>query len=175
MNRGKVRNTGWSRALLSGVPFGVLTGLFAAHRHGYDVADGLITGTFSGILFGLLMSVVTGRQQAAREQRTAAFTAGLTAPDRALAVRASRHGSVPGDPVIRAAAAGLTRDQLEQSISQRSKNLAIFGGIGLLELVMALASSPWYWLAVLMFAALFVAQLRQPRSLHRRLARLDAA
>jgi len=28
---------------------------------------------------------------------------------------------------------------------------------------------------VLMFAALFVAQLRQPRSLHRRLARLDAA
>jgi len=157
--------------LLSGVPFGVLTGLFAAHRHGYDVADGLITGTFSGILFGLLMSVVT----AAREQRTAAFTAGLTAPDRALAVRVSRHGSVPGDPVIRAAASGLTRDQLEQSISQRSKNLAIFGGIGLLELVMALASSPWYWLAVLMFAALFVAQLRQPRSLHRRLARLDAA
>ncbi|MDQ2738755.1 MAG: hypothetical protein M3Y35_09130, partial [Actinomycetota bacterium] len=58
----------------------------------------------------------------------------------------------PDDPAIRAAAAGLTEDRLEQSISQRSKNLAIFAVIGLLELVMALTSSPctgwqrWYLL-----------------------------
>lgn len=175
VNRGKIRNTGWSRTLLYGVPFGVLMGLFAAHRHGYDAIDGLITGTFSGILFGLLMSVVTHRQQVAREQRTAAVTGGLTAENRTLAMRASRRGPVPADPAIRAAAAGLTRDQLEQSITQRSKNLAIFGVLGLLELVMALTSSPWYWLAVLMFAALLVAQLRQPQTLRRRLARLNTA
>jgi len=75
----------------------------------------------------------TRRQQVAREQRTAAFTAGLTAERRTLAVRASRRGPVPDDPAIRAAAVGVTEDRLEQSISQRSKNLAIFAVIGLLE------------------------------------------
>ncbi len=113
----------------------------------------------------------TRRQPVAREQRTA----GLTAERRTLAVRASRRGPVPDDPAIRAAAAGVTEDQLEQSISQRSKNLAIFAVIGLLELVMALTSSPWYWVATLMFAALFVAQLKEPRTLRRRLALLSAA
>lgn len=90
-------------------------------------------------------------------------------------MRASRRGPVPDDPATRAAAAGLARDQLEQSISQRSKNLTIFGVIGLLELVMALTSSRWYWLAVLVFAAVSVAQLRQPQNLRRRLARLSPA
>lgn len=70
---------------------------------------------------------------------------------------------------------GLTRDQLEQSINQRSKNLTIFGVIGVLELVMALTSLRWYWLAVLMFAAVSVAQLRQPQALRRRLALLNRA
>lgn len=61
---GKRRNTWWSRALLYGVPFGVITGLFAAlqgHRSG--VANGLITGIIGGALFGLAM--MPGRAQAA--------------------------------------------------------------------------------------------------------------
>jgi len=173
VNRDKIRHLWWVRALILGVVFGVVMGLFAAHRHGYDVVDGLITGIFSGVLFGLFMSRATRRQQVAREQRTAAFTGGLTPERRTVAVRASRRGPVPDDPAIRAAAAGLARDQLGQSISHRSKNLTIFGVIGLLELVMALTSSSWYWLAVLMFAALIVAQLRQPQALRRRLALLN--
>lgn len=123
------------------MPFGVVTGLFAAHRgHGSGVADGLITGSIGGVLFGLAMGWVTRRQQVVREQRTAAFTAGLTAERRTLVERASRRGPVPDDPAIRAAAVSLTPDQLEQSISNHSKNLAVFGVIGLLELVMALTS-----------------------------------
>lgn len=173
VDRDKIFNLWWVRVLTSGVPFGVLMGLFAAHRHGSDVVDGLITGTVSGVLFGWFMSWATRRQEVAREQRTAAFTGRLILEHRALAVRASRRGPVPDDPAIRAAAAALTRDQLGQSISQRSKNIAIFGVIGLLELVLALTSSRWYWLAVLMFAALIVAQLRQPQALRRRLALLN--
>ncbi len=176
VERGKLLKLWWVQAVIFGVQFGVVTGLFAAHRgHGSSVADGLITGSIGGVVFGLAMGWGTRRQQVAREQRTAAFTAGLTAERRMLAVRASRRGPVPDDPAIRAAAAGLTEDRLEQSISQRSKNLAIFGVIGLLELASALTSSPWYWVAALIFTALFVAQLRQPRTLRRRLALLSAA
>lgn len=175
VNWNKVRSLWWVRALVGGVPFGVLMGLFAAHRHGSDVVDGLITGIFSGVLFGLFMSWATRRQEVAREHRTAAFTGGLTPEHRGSAVQASRRGPVPGDPAIRAAAAALARDQLGQSINQRSKNLTIFGVIGLLELVMALTSSSWYWLAALLFAALIVAQLRQPQALRRRLALLNPA
>lgn len=90
-------------------------------------------------------------------------------------MRASRRGPIPDDPATRAAAAALTRYQLEQSTGQRNKNLAIFGAFGLLELVQAVTSSPWWWLAVLMFAALIVAQLQQPLTLRRRLALLNTA
>jgi len=175
VDRDKIFNLWWVRVLTSGVPFGVVMGLFAAHRHGSDAADGLINGAVSGVLFGVFMAWATRRQQVAREQRTAVFTGGLTPERRAMAVRASRRGPVPDDAAIRTAAVGLARDQLEQSISQRSKNLTIFGVIGLLELVMALTSSRWYWLAVLMFAAVSVAQLRQPQALRRRLALLNPA
>ena len=90
-------------------------------------------------------------------------------------MRASRRGPVPDDPATRAAAAGFTRDQLEQLMSQRSKNLTVIGVLGLLELVLAVTSSPWWWLLVLVWAWLFVAQLRQPQNLRRRLAQLNAA
>ncbi len=176
VNRDKILNLWWVRVLVFGVPFGVVMGLFAAHRgHGSGGADGLINGTVSGVLFGLFLAWVTRRQQIAREQRTTAFTGGLTPERRAVAVRASRRGPAPDDAAIRVVAAALTRDQLEQSISQRSKNFTIFGAVGLLELVMALTSSPWWWLAVLLFAALIVAQLRQPQTLRRRLALLSPA
>lgn len=176
VNRDKIGNLWWVQVLTSGVPFGVLMGLFAAHRgHGSGVADGLGTGLVVGLLFGVFMALAARRQQVARDQRTAAFTGGLTPERRTVAVRASRRGPVPDDPAIRTAAAALTQDQLEQSINQRSKNLTIFGVIGVLELVMALTSSRWYWLAVLMFAAVSVAQLRQPQALRRRLALLNPA
>ncbi len=173
VNRDKIRDLWWVQAMLFGVVFGVVMGLFAAHRHGYDVADGLVTGSIGGVVFGLAMGWGTRRQQVAREQRTAAVTAGLTAERRTQALRASRRGPVPGDPAIRAAAAGLARDQLGQSISHRSKNLTSFSIIGLLDLVLALTSSRWYWLAVLVLAAVIVAQLRQPQALRRRLALLN--
>lgn len=161
--------------MLYGVPFGVLMGLFAAYRrHGSNVVAGLIVGIISGVLFGVLMTAVTRRQQAARDQRTAAFTAGLTAQSRKSAMRASRRGPVPGDPATRAAAAALTRDRLEQSISQRRRSLTGFSVLALLQLVQALTSSPWFWLGVLLFATSIVAQLREPRKLRRRLSRLTA-
>ncbi len=90
-------------------------------------------------------------------------------------MRASRRGPVPDDAATRAAAAALTRYQLEQTTTQRNKNVAIFGAVGVLELVLALTSSPWWWLAVLMFVALIVAQSREPRTLRRRLALLNPA
>ena len=176
VNREKLLGSWWFLAVLFGAPFGVVMGLFGAHRrHESGLAVGLTAGVIGGVFFGLAMSWITRRQRQAWERRTAAFTAGLTAEGRTSAIRAARRGRVPADPAIRAAVAGLTRDQLEQSVSQRGKNLAIFGGIGLLELVMAMTSSPWFWLAVVMFAALFVAQLLQSKTLHRRLARLAAA
>jgi len=174
VNRDKIRDLWWVQAMLFGVVFGVVMGLFAAHQsHGSGVAAGLVTGSIGGVVFGLVMGWVTRRQQVAREQRTAAVTAGLTAERRTQAVRASRRGPIPDDPAIRAAAAGLTHDDLEQSISYRSKNLTSFSIIGLLDLVLALTSSRWYWLAVLVLAAVIVAQLRQPQALRRRLALLN--
>lgn len=174
VNRDKIRDLWWVQALLFGVVFDVVIGVFAAHRHhGSGVAAGLVTGVIGGVLFGLAMGWVTRRQLVARDRRTAAATAGLTAERRTQAVRASRRGPIPDDPAIRAAAAGLTRDDLEQSLSYRSKNLTIFSIIAVLELVLALTSSRWYWLAALVFAALIVAQLRQPQALRRRLTLLN--
>ncbi len=176
VNRDKIRDLWWVQAMLSGVVFGVVMGLFAAEQsHGFGVAAGLVAGSIGGVLFGLVVAWVIRRQLVARDRRTAAVTAGLTAERRIQALRASRRGPVPGDPAIRAAAAGLTHDDLEQSISHRSKNLTSFSIIGLLDLVLALTSSRWYWPAVLMFAAVIVAQLRQPQALRRRLALLNPA
>jgi len=128
VNRDKIRDLWWVQAMLFGVVFGVVMGLFAAHQsHGSGVADGLVTGSIGGVVFGLAMGWGTRRQQVAREQRTAAVTAGLTAERRTQALRVSRRGPIPDDPAIRAAAAGLARDQLGQSISHRSENLTIFG------------------------------------------------
>ena len=80
VNREKLLGSWWFLAALFGVPFGVLMGLFMAHRrHGSGLAAGLTAGVISGVLFGLAMAWVTRRQRLAWQQRTAPFTAGLSA------------------------------------------------------------------------------------------------
>lgn len=111
--------------MLYGGPFGVLMGSLGAHRtHRFDAVEGLITVVFTGVLFELAMGWMTQRQRAAREQRTAAFTAGLTARSRTMALRASWRGPIPEDPATRAAAAAMFRYQLERTTSQRSRSLS---------------------------------------------------
>jgi len=50
VNRDKIFNLWWAKVLMIGVPFGVVMGLFAAHRgRGSGVADGLVTGVVAGL------------------------------------------------------------------------------------------------------------------------------
>lgn len=175
MNRDSLSKSWWVRVLTSAVPFGVVVGLTFAHRaSGWSLSDGLIGGIGGGLLFGLLMAWSHSRHQLLREQRAAVFTAGLTPQHRIVAVRASRGGPIPEDSATRAVAAGLIRDRLERSDGQRSRAVLFFSVVGVLELVLALTSSRWFWLAVALFAWLILTVLQQPHKLRRRLAQLNA-
>ncbi len=172
MTRGKVLERWWGRALVYGVPFGVVMGLF--DPDGRDsLLERLVTGVIAGVGFGLLMGWATQRQLVARRQRTAAFTAGLTEQGLRSAERASRKGPVPNDPAVNAAAAALARFQLEEITRHRNQVLVIFGVGTLAGAVFAVTGSPWWWLCVLVFAAMIALQLLQPRMLRKRLVLLD--
>ena len=83
MRWGKFLDRWWGRGLLYGALFGVGMGLF--DPDGRDSAvQRLLTAVIGGVVFGLGMGWGTQRQWAARRQRTAAFTAGLTDERRRL-------------------------------------------------------------------------------------------
>ena len=175
MDRNSLGNSWWVRVSTSALPFGVVVGLIFAHRaNGWNLADGLIGGVGGGLLFGLLMAWSHRRHQLLREQRADVFTAGLPPQHRVLAVRASRGGPIPEDRATRAVAASLVRDRLERTDGQRGRAVLFFAVVGVLELVLALTSSPWFWLAVALFVWLILTVLQQPHKLRRRLAQLNA-
>ena len=160
----------WVRVLLSGIPFGVMIGLFVGHRD--SVRERVLIGVIGGLVLGLAVGWSDRRQVMLRRQRITSFTAGLTEEGRWVAERASRRGPVPDDPQIRSAAAGLARDGLERVLRERTYGLVSFGLITLSWVLLATTRS-WGWLVVVVLVATIVFLLLRPRMVRQRLVLLE--
>lgn len=163
----------WRRAITLGVFFGIGMGFFGAlHDDRYNPVEGVIVGLVSGAIFGTLMERWTRNQQHAWRQRTAALTEDLTPEERTTALKASRRGQLPVDPRTREAAAAITEYRLELMNRQATKNSLILGAFMVLNVLMAVFSSAWWWLGFLLFAFFLTMGWWQPKMLQHRLTLL---
>ena len=154
----------WVHMTFSGVVFGVLT---TARLVLQDLAwdEAVLAGVVQGAFFGLVFGWWSHRQA---EQGRAVLDA-LPSARRREAVRAASRGPAPVDPGVRAVALDLVRDQQAQLRRQRPLGSVVLLGFVSLTAYVAISSSPWYWLAVGLFAAASIGVLvLVPRRLHTR-------
>jgi hypothetical protein len=157
----------WVLALVTGVPFGLVMGVFVAVRDG-DPLLAAYMGAVAGTFFGLAMGVVLARQN---RRARAALT---VAPGQELAVlRAAGKGPAPADPAVREAALRLVIDQRRQLARWRIPSLVLFGAFAVLDAVVAITGNPWLWLGVALFVGLAALPLVTARRVERRIAVLQ--
>lgn len=141
----------WQVALVMGLSCGLGAGLLlAVVGEGWS---GALPGAVGAALGGGLVGATLLRGQV---RRRAEAVAGLPAPDRRVAGRASLRGAVPEDPETRAAAYALTQQALAEH--RRRRVLGIVGSLVMLAMLVNLAvqASPWWWLGVAGAVALLV-------------------
>lgn len=124
----------------------------------------LIGGAISGLIFGALMGTFAHRMYHRQREAVGAVPADV---ERA-ASRASWRGPVPEDPEVRAVALRLIHHQLAEARRRRTFHLVVSTMFVALYVVVAVTRSPWWWLAVAVFAVLLAMTLLVPRRLHRR-------
>ncbi len=160
----------WSRAVLFGAP---PCAVFALVGPGGGVVDRVGRAIVGGVVFGLLMAKAMEGPYQTQQLRIASLTAGLAPEGRALAQRASVGGAVPDDPQIRAAAAAVVRYRLDLLTAHWRGNVIGMSAFELVFVVLALFSSPGWWLAAAFVAYPLLGQGIWLRSRRRRLILLD--
>jgi hypothetical protein len=158
----------WVLSLVSGALFGVAMTLFAALTQGERWPVAVVGGVLAGVLFGAVMGPLLARQN--RRLRDSIGSA--SAEDLRRARRAARGGPAPADPEQRALAHRLVTTQLGELRRRRRVSVAVFSVFLVLEGLMAVTYSPWFWLAAAFFAAMLALVLLLPRRLERRAAEL---
>jgi Flp pilus assembly protein TadB len=158
----------WVLSLVTGGLFGVNMALFGAlfQEERWPVA--VVGGVLAGVLFGAVMGPLLARQN--RRWRDSVGTS--STDDLRRARRAARGGPVPTDPEQRALAHRLVTTQLGELRRRRRLSVTVFSVFLVLEAVMAVTRSPWFWLAAAFFAAMLALVLAYPRRLERRAAEL---
>ncbi len=82
-------------------------------------------------------------------------------------------GPIPPEPDIREAAHRIALQQRRELLSKRRLSAVTFAAITVLNVLLAMTTSPWWWLAVLLFVSLASWQLWWlPSHLARRADRL---
>jgi hypothetical protein len=138
---------------------------------GDSLQSAVISGTAVGLAFGVVMAF-TLRQHLHLLVR--AVGPDTSQADRRAAGRALRRGPVPADPLVRAAAIRLARQQLDllRLGAKRSvivlSLLLVFSIIGLFDE----SASPWHISLAVILLFLIGYQLVRPRMLRSRLAEL---
>jgi Flp pilus assembly protein TadB len=158
----------WVLSLVSGGLFGVLMALFGALFQDERWPVAVVGGVLAGIVFGAVMGPLLARQN----RRWQESIGSSSADDLRRARRVARGGPVPADPEQRALAHRLVTTQLGELRRRRRFAVAVFAIFLVLEVVMAVTRSPWFWLAAAFFAGMLALVLLYPRRLERRAAEL---
>jgi hypothetical protein len=161
----------WVVGLSSGLVFGI--GMAAMTRFTDPPASwraAAVTGVVTGALLGTALAFGLDKQR--RDLRAAAGD--LPPGQLAEAYRAAVWGRLPGDPIVRAAAARVARRKLE-AVRRARVLFAILAILMTVGAVMNLRAGN-HGLAALLAAAAFAwgIELDQPRRLRRRIGRLSA-
>ncbi|WP_328328727.1 hypothetical protein OHA70_04265 [Kribbella sp. NBC_00382] len=165
----------WLTGILSSLLYGVLFALGTHYLMHLSWTAALVAGAVSGPPFGVLMAIMQRRT----DRLFSSLPGDLSRQQGRAAARASRRGSVPTDPAVRAAALDFARRQLERYQSRWMRLLLIV--VPILFVLIAVSTlldddRPW-WRAVpqLLGAATFGFIAFEPRRLRRRVAVLSAA
>jgi hypothetical protein len=157
----------WQLALITGIPFGVVMGVYAGvQSERWPVA--VIGGALGGVIVGPVMGAFAYRQNRSVRETIG----GAAVESRRRIVRAAWRGPVPDDPEDRAAAARLADHQRAQMRRTRTLSVGVFAVFLVLESYLAIARSPWFWLAAAFMAGMLALSLLTPRRLERRAERL---
>jgi hypothetical protein len=155
-------------ALVAGLPFGGAMALYRGLIDGDGWRHALVGGGIAGLVFGGLMGPVLYRQN----RRLRQVIGELSVRDIRRVGRAAWRGPVPADPEIRSAAYRLAVHRLSQNRDLRVLGVVVLAGWLLVCVILALTQTPWFWLEVLLVAAILGAYLAQQRRLERRAALL---
>ncbi len=167
----------WVWALLTGVPFGLITGALGALRTPRpDLAGAVVSVVIGGAAYGVVM----GRWVSRTRRDVAAALTGSDGDARPPSRewrrlgRAAFRGPLPSDPAERERAARLTRYWLSRYERQRWA-VPMFAVMAVLGGYLALTESPAYWLFVPLFVGFLLLWVRTFRRLRRRARLLTAA
>jgi Flp pilus assembly protein TadB len=156
-------------SLISGGFFGAWMTVFGYLQHPGSWTRAIVMGLIQGVFFGAIMGPIQARQ---RRKRVAAI-GNMPARDLRVAGRAVMRGPVPADPRIRQAAEWLATKQLNETSRYRWIGLIMFVVLTMGSVVIALTSSPWWWLEAAAMFSMFAFFLVLPTHLKRRIEMLQ--
>lgn len=160
----------WALSLLHGAYFGVFMTL-VLRTQGLSWRPAAIGGAVAGLLFGAIVGPLSRRLM----DRSLAAVGDLSPERRRVAGRAALRGPVPADPEVREDARRLAAHARDEVRRQRTFNTLAFGAFTVLGVYLAITSSPWFWLSVLVFVLFAVLSPVYAWHLERRIARLADA
>lgn len=157
----------WWRVLEFTLLFGAVYAVGAVVMDSDEPAGSVV---WTGLVGGLVSGVLFGAQSAGARQRfVRALPAGTTPAQVRAAVRASRRGPVPRDPVVRVVTTVLLRQRAAGVLSSR-RSSAVVGAVGtVVAVVLAVTSGPGWWLLAAVFLYALVEAFWAPRRLTARL------
>ncbi|MEZ0493963.1 hypothetical protein AB2L28_17140 [Kineococcus sp. TBRC 1896] len=156
----------WWRVLEFSVLFAAVYAVGAAVTGPDGTGFTLWTGLVAGLVVGLSLGT---RTAAARRRLVRSLPPGTTPEQVRAAVRASRRGPVPHDPVVRVVATVLLRQRVAGALGTRRWS-AVVGAVGtVVGVVLALTSEPGGWLLAAVFLHALVEAFWAPRRLAGRL------
>ncbi|MCA0144192.1 hypothetical protein [Blastococcus sp. LR1] len=164
MNAWLLRAPRWKIATLMGVVLAPLAVLF----FGLTGDRSWATACVMGIALAAVCAPVLGLATARTIQDASPGLEGLPGHARARVELAARRGPVPADTEERRAALRLVEDRLSVVRATRTRAGAFCAALVLVSGLLALARSPWWWIAVAAGLAMTVAVVVGPRRLDRR-------
>ncbi|TKV55959.1 hypothetical protein FDO65_21685 [Nakamurella flava] len=158
-------------AIWGGVIFGlVIGGIFLASSGG-QVWAAVGVAILAGGLFGLAVDYNLHRQRRAAVAALGPAGETLNRSD----VHDALSGPVAKDPSARQQQLKIVDLQIAEAGRAGRRTIIVFGLLLFAEVVLAITSTPWFWVAAALFAVLLVATPIQQARLRRRRAELAAA
>ncbi|MQA33005.1 hypothetical protein [Modestobacter roseus] len=169
MNAWLLRASLWQvSALMTLLLAPFFVGIFWGLRD-FGAVGTLVTGVGAAAICGPVVGYLTWQQT--RES----LPAGESSPDEARAERAARRGPVPEDDDVRGDALRIVEHRLALLSASRGRALVSAAVLPLVATFLAVAQSPWWWIAVVVCLGTSTSVVLIPRHLERRAALLRGA
>jgi hypothetical protein len=140
----------WAIAIIYGVYFGVVMGVFFSFQNHLGWKLTVISGVVAGVLFGTYMVVTTTK----RRDRMRAVVGQVSEDQLSDAYRSASKGPVPTDLEIREASNRLIKYRLAQTSRMKKSSYLVFGLFIVLGIYLVITSGPIWWLSVALFAGI---------------------